>query len=178
MNAASKNKAVFLDRDGVVCEALPRGDYLVSWEQFKLLPGIVEFVAHAKRNGFLVFVVTNQGQIAKGLVDTATVLDINQRMEDLFSGALDKTYMCPHHNTDNCECRKPKPGMLTQAAREFGVDPAQSYIIGDSDKDVLAGAAFGCKTIFLKNEHNAHELARVTPNFVIADLAEAARIIV
>lgn len=170
--AESSKRAVFFDRDGVVCEAMPRGEYLVSWDQFKLTEGITELVDFIRGKGYLAIVITNQGQIAKGLLSEGNLVDIHRRMMELLPGRFDKIYYCPHHDADNCDCRKPKPGMLLKAAKELNVDLSQSYVIGDSDKDVNAGKAAGCKTIFLKNSYNAGELARCSPDFIVTDLKE------
>jgi histidinol-phosphate phosphatase family protein len=167
-----KNKALFLDRDGVICEALPRGEYLVSWDQFKLLEGIKEFLAGAKKKGYKIFVITNQGQIAKGLMKIETLHEVHRKMRELLPGMIDEVYYCPHKNGDGCECRKPKPALMLRAIRDFDVDPAQSFFIGDSDKDVKAGEAIGAKTIFLKNKHNVGELKECSPDFVCDTLAE------
>ncbi|HUX35794.1 MAG TPA: HAD family hydrolase [Candidatus Paceibacterota bacterium] len=166
-------KALFLDRDGVICEALPRGQYLTRWEEFKLMPGISGLIDEAKNKGYLVIVITNQPQISKGIVSEAEVALINNRMNELLDGKLDAIYHCPHRNEDNCDCRKPKPGMLLEAGKDFEIDFSASFFLGDADKDVKAGQDAGCKTIFLKNEHNEEELKNCNPDVVIDALEEA-----
>ncbi|MDO8516260.1 MAG: HAD family hydrolase [bacterium] len=166
-----KNKALFLDRDGVVCEAMPRGEYLVRQEQFKLVPGIAELVGHAKKKGYLVVVATNQGAIAKDLISIDDLESIHENMQGLLTG-IDKVYYCPHYTQHNCACRKPKPGMLTQAAADLDIDLTSSVFVGDSNTDIEAGKAAGCKTIFLNNAWNAHELARCSPDVVVDALAD------
>ncbi len=170
-------KALFLDRDGVICEALPRGKYLTSWGQFKLTNYIADLINYAKNKDYLIIVVTNQSQIAKGLINEQEFNSINEKTKEALSGKLDAVYYCPHRNEDNCDCRKPKSGMLLKAGEDFGIDFSQSFFLGDSDKDMGAGRAVGCKTIFLRNEHNAEELKNCTPNFIINSLEKAAEII-
>lgn len=166
-------RALFLDRDGVVCEALPRGEYLTSLEEFILLPGITELLTASHEKGFLNVVVTNQPQIAKGLISEAELENIHTEMQEQLPKLIDKVYYCPHVGADLCDCRKPLPGMLDRAIEELDIEMHGSYMIGDSDKDVGAGKAAGCKTIFVRNDHNADELAKCTPDFVIEELNEA-----
>ncbi len=168
-----KRPAVFLDRDGVICKALPRGEYLIDWSQFEPLEGIHEFLDEAQKKGYLIFVVTNQGAIAKGLLAEEKLIDIHEKMAGIFKTKFNAIYYCPHHDVHGCECRKPKSGMLRSAEQEFNVDPARSFMIGDSDKDIGAGREFGAKTVFLKNEFNTHELAKCEPDFIVDTLLEA-----
>ncbi len=175
--SAATHKALFLDRDGIICEALPRGEYLVRWDEFKVMSGILELLESAKKRGYKLFVITNQAQIAKGLMRLETLHEIHRKMRELLRGTLDEVYYCPHKEGDGCECRKPKPGLMLRAIKEFDIDPAQSFFIGDSDKDMKAGEAIGAKTVFLKNKYNIEELKKCTPDFVCATLAEIEEII-
>lgn len=170
-------KALFLDRDGVICEALPRSQYLTRWEEFKLMPGIGELIDDAKIKGYLAIVITNQPQISRGMVSEKEIISINGRMNELLDGKLDAVYHCPHRNEDNCDCRKPKPGMLLNAGKDFEIDFSESFFLGDADKDIKAGQAAGCRTIFLNNEHNKEELKNCAPDFVIDSLEEVSKII-
>lgn len=175
-----KTKALFLDRDGIINEALPRGQYLTKVEEFKLKSGIGEIINFAKGKGYLIVVATNQPQVAKGLLTVHGLQEIHNQMSkelELAGAAIDKIYYCPHQNNDNCECRKPKPGMIRRAVAEFNVDAAKSFFVGDSDKDINAGATAGCKTIFVKNEFNGEELKNCRPDFVVSDLTEIKKII-
>lgn len=170
--------ALFLDRDGVICEALPRGEYVTSLEEFSLMPGISELLEAAKAAGFLTIVVTNQPQIAKGLISESELENIHESMLEQLPGLIDKVYFCPHVGADLCDCRKPLPGMLDRAADEMNIEMRGSYIIGDSDKDIGAGQAAGCKTIFIRNDYNSDELARCSPDFVVEELNEAIGLLV
>lgn len=165
-----KNKALFLDRDGVICPEL--GRYRLASDGFQLLPGIKDVVRAAKERGYLVVVVTNQPQIAKGLLSEAELQKLHSDMERLLGYALDGIYHCPHTDADSCTCRKPKAGMLVRAAEELDIDCARSILIGDGDKDILAGQAVGCKTIFVKNKFKEQYLANCTSDYAVRDLSE------
>ena len=143
-------KAIFLDRDGVLNRKAPEGSYITSWEQFELLPGVIEAVRQLRGAGFTVVVVTNQRGVAFGRMSRVELEDIHARLRALFTaqGApLDAIYCCTHDVTDACPCRKPAPGMLLQAARERQIDLQRSWMIGDSDSDIEAGKRAGCRTV-------------------------------
>ena len=149
-------KAVFLDRDGVINRKPDEGKYITRWEEFQILPGAVEAIARLNRAGFSVVVVTNQRCIAKGLLTTAELEVLNQRIAAFLAhgGArIDAIYYCPHETEPACRCRKPAPGMLLDAAGERQIDLRESWMIGDSDTDVEAGKNAGCKTARLSTEH-------------------------
>lgn len=172
-----REKALFLDRDGVICKALPRGEYLVRWDEFELIDGIIELLEAAKKKGYKLLVIANQAQIAKGLMEIETLHEVHKKMRNLLRGLLDEIYFCPHKEGDGCECRKPKPGLAHRAIEEFDIDPAQSFFIGDSDKDIQAGKAIGAKTVFVRNEYNAEELKKCDPDFVCNAVAEILKMI-
>ncbi len=172
-----KNKALFLDRDGIICEALPRGEYLVCWDEFKLMDGVTELFQAAKEKGYKLLVITNQAQIAKGLMKIETLYEVHEKMRELLHGLIDEIYFCPHKEGDGCECRKPKLGLVCRAIEEFDIDPAQSFFVGDSDKDARTGKAMGAKTVFVKNRYNAEELKRCDPDFVCDTLAEMRKLL-
>lgn len=144
------NKAVFLDRDGVINrKARTEDEYVTRWEEMKILPGVEEAIVRLNQGDYRVIVVTNQRSIAKGLI-TAPELDaIHQRMCEHLSSAgakIDGVYYCPHELEPPCGCRKPQPGMLLEAARVHDIDLTASWMIGDSEKDVEAGKKAGCRT--------------------------------
>ncbi len=159
-NLSQKQKAVFLDRDGTINKA---NGFITKPEQFELLPGVADAVKKINRSGYLAIVVTNQPVIARGECTFGELQEIHNKMETELGqhGAfLDAVYLCPHHPDKGfagereeykveCECRKPKPGMLLRAAADFNIDLAQSYMIGDSMQDVEAGNRAGCKKSFL-----------------------------
>ncbi len=145
-------RAVFLDRDGVINRPAPEGLYITSPDDLILLPGASEAISSLNQSGFRVIVITNQRGIARGLVAAEAVEQIHARLRQVVgesSGWIDHIYVCPHDYKDACECRKPKPGMLQQAAREYSLEMDRCWMVGDKDSDVEAGRAAGCRTILL-----------------------------
>jgi D-glycero-D-manno-heptose 1,7-bisphosphate phosphatase len=164
--------AVFLDRDGVINANLERDGKPVAptrIEEFHLLPGVEDAVRRLKGAGYLVIVCTNQPDVATGRTSRAT-LDIMHALvcEKL---VVDDIKVCFHTDKDGCDCRKPKPGMLLAAAREYGIDLAASYMIGDRWRDVAAGRAVGCKTFFV--DYGYQQDGPNEPDYVVASLQQA-----
>lgn len=159
-NLKQKQKAIFLDRDGTINKYF---GFLRDIEQFELLPGVAEAIKRINESGYLAIVVTNQPVIARGEVTKEQLQEIHNKMETLLGveGAyLDAVYFCPHHPHKgyegevpelkiDCECRKPKPGMLLKAAEEFNIDLNNSWMIGDGENDIKAGKAAGCNTALI-----------------------------
>lgn len=159
-NLSNKQKAIFLDRDGVINKYV---GFLRDINQFELIDGVAEAVKKINESGNLAIVVTNQPVIARGEVSFEQLQEIHNKMETLLGkeGAyLDGIYFCPHHPHKGydgeiswlkceCECRKPKPGMLLKAAKEYNIDLSKSWMIGDSESDLKAGELAGCKTAFI-----------------------------
>lgn len=146
------NSAVFLDRDGVINRKAIEGEYITSWEEMELLPGVAEGIALLNRAGFCVIVVTNQRCVAKGLISETDLQDMHTRMREVLArdgAVIDAIYYCPHDLESQCRCRKPAPGMLLEAAKSRSIDLASSWMIGDSDSDIEAGKGAGCRTIRL-----------------------------
>ena len=160
-NLSNKQKAIFLDRDGTINKYV---GFLKNIDEFELVSGAAEAIKMINASGYLAIVVTNQPVIARGDVTYQELTEIHNKMETLLGkeGAyLDGIYYCPHHPHKGyegeirklkieCECRKPKPGMLFKAAEEFNIDLSKSYMIGDSDSDTAAGKTAGCKSIKIK----------------------------
>jgi histidinol-phosphate phosphatase family protein len=134
----SKNKAVFLDRDGVINKN--KINYVKSIKELEILPSIGVSIKKLKNNDYFVIVITNQSSIQKHL--------------QFFNTSIDKFYFCPHMPQENCNCRKPKAGMLMQAISEFNIEPALSWMIGDSDSDIQAGLTAGCRTLKIDDNTN------------------------
>ena len=152
-------RAVFLDRDGVICENRP--DHVKNWDEFQFLPGAKNSLAALSRLGLAVVVVTNQSVIGRGIVSMSTVDDIHRRMMDevaTFGGRIDRVVCCPHHPDENCGCRKPKAGMLLQVANEMGIDLCHSYMVGDAASDLLAGQRAGCRTFMVLTGRGLQQL--------------------
>lgn len=162
-NLRNKQKAIFLDRDGTINKYV---GFLRNINDFELLPTVSKAIKQINKSGYLAIVVTNQPVIARGEVTFSELNEIHNKMETLLGKDgvyLDGIYFCPHHPDSgfesevkelkfDCDCRKPKPGMLIKAAEDFNIDLEQSWIIGDSEHDKGAGEATGCKTkIILTN---------------------------
>ena len=159
-NLKNWQKAVFLDRDGIINKYV---GFLRDIDDFELLPGVSDAIKKINMSGYLAIVVTNQPVIARGEVTFEQLETIHNKMETLLGkqGAyLDAVYFCPHHPHKgyegeraelkiDCECRKPKPGMLLKAAEDFHIDLSESWMIGDSENDMLAGIAAGCRTVLI-----------------------------
>jgi D-glycero-D-manno-heptose 1,7-bisphosphate phosphatase len=148
------SRAAFLDRDGVINRKPPEGQYVTRWEEMHLLPEAAEGIALLNRAGFRVIVVTNQRCVAKGLIATAELESMHERMcrKLAADGAtIDGVFYCPHEKQPACRCRKPAPGMLLDAARAHQIDLKTSWMIGDSEIDVEAGRNAECKTVLLSN---------------------------
>jgi D-glycero-D-manno-heptose 1,7-bisphosphate phosphatase len=158
------NKAVFLDRDGVIIRKPSEGEYVTRWEEMDVLPGVVEAIGLLNRSKFRVIVVSNQRCVAKGLVTAHELESMHRRMcEQLAAGGatIDGVYYCPHEKWPACSCRKPAPGMLLDAARKHQLDLAASWMIGDSEVDVEAGINAGCKTARLLDSDMVDDKANV-----------------
>ena len=166
-------KAVFLDRDGVINRTTIRGGKPyppASLEQLEILPGTAEALAELKRLGYLLIVVTNQPDVGRGTQSRETV----EAMHGALGRALpiDEFIACYHDDRDQCACRKPRPGMLLDAARRLGIDLAASFMIGDRWRDIDAGHAAGCRAIFIDYGYREQSPAN-PPEKSVASLAEA-----
>lgn len=156
-NLKNKQKAIFLDRDGTINKYV---GFLRNIDDFELIDGVAEAIRQINESGYLAIVVTNQPVIARGEVSWEELNEIHKKMATLLGkkGAyVDGIYICPHHPDKgfegerpeykiDCDCRKPKPGLLLNAAKDFNIDLSQSIMIGDSDRDVEAGINAGCKS--------------------------------
>ncbi|RYZ95776.1 MAG: HAD family hydrolase, partial [Sphingobacteriaceae bacterium] len=141
----NKNKAVFLDRDGVLNREM--GDYVCKLEDFHVLDNF-EALKTLQDKGYLLIVATNQGGLAKGWYTEEILGQMHQHLRDVYHAHgvnFTDFYYCPHHPefTGDCDCRKPKPGLLLRGIEKYNIDPAQSYFIGDRDRDVEAGTLAG-----------------------------------
>ena len=168
-NLSNKQKAIFLDRDGTINKYV---GFLRDMDQFELLPNVSKAIKKINDSGYLAIVVTNQPVIARGEVTFDELKNIHNKMETLLGndGAyLDGIYYCPHHPHKgyegeipelkiDCDCRKPKPGMLFQASKDFNIDLEESWMIGDSDNDILAGENAGCKTARVTDEESLYDI--------------------
>jgi D-glycero-D-manno-heptose 1,7-bisphosphate phosphatase len=172
---------IFLDRDGVINRDSP--DYIKSWEEFEFLPGSLEAMAALTGAGYRLIVITNQSIIGRGMVPLPVLEDMFRRMRkavEKAGGKIFDTFYCPHRPDEQCDCRKPEPGLIFQAKTVHGIDLPGTVMIGDNIKDVLCGQNAGCgATILVRTGCGGQaekELAtqQVSPTLVVDDLAAAA----
>lgn len=178
-NLTNKQKAIFLDRDGTINKYV---GFLRNIDNFELIEGVAEAIKLINQSGYLAIVVTNQPVIARGEVTWEELNEIHKKMATLLGkeGAyVDGIYICPHHPDKgfegerpeykiDCDCRKPKPGLLLQAAKDFNIDLSESYMIGDSHRDVETGENAGVKKSILIKENNENALLTII-NKIIKD---------
>ncbi len=167
-------RAVFLDRDGVINRSIVRDGKPYPPEsvaELEILAGVNDALASLRNAGFLNIVVTNQPDVATGRQKIEIIEAMHRRLR--FDLALDDIKVCLHADADGCDCRKPKPGMLLQAAREFGIDLSQSFMVGDRWRDVAAGQASGCVNFFI--DYGYVEKRPEPPYIEVKSLAEASR---
>ena len=192
-----KKKAVFLDRDGVLNEIVynedtEQLDSPLRPSELKLLPGAARAVAELKSAGYHVFVVTNQPAAAKGKTDLGTLFDINKKLMELIPD-IDEVFMCPHHPVGSqkgreregeliceCECRKPKDGLIRQATAKYAIDSDSSYMVGDSHTDIICGRSAKLKTVFIGSLKcdTCKKLGDISPDYVALDIEDAASYII
>ncbi len=184
---SQKRKVVFLDRDGVINEDL---SFIKTPEEFKLYPFAASAIQKLNKAGFLVIVVTNQSVIARNLCTIEILRMIHDKMETELGkeGAyIDKIYYCPHHPDEGfpeenrmfkkeCECRKPKPGMVMQAEREFNIDISNSFLVGDSERDIQCGIAAGVSTVGVKTGNAVK--GKTQPDQMCKNLLDAVDLII
>jgi len=182
-------KAVFLDRDGVLVEDV---DLLTKYEDIKIFNDVVDALRQLKKAGYELIIISNQTVVARGMVNEKDVVflqdEIEKRLVDLGSPKLDGFYFCPHHPNatlpqyrKDCDCRKPKPGLILQAAKEHDIDLTQSFMIGDRITDIIAGSRAGCRTILVETgAHSAPPIQTsesldmtIQPDYICSGLASA-----
>lgn len=166
-----QQKCVFLDRDGVLNRE--RGEYTYKLDEFEVLPGVPEALRLLKQNGYLLIVVTNQGGIAKKLYRKADVKACHNKLQDCCDSLIDAIYYAPGHpNFSESLSRKPDSLMLERAMAKYNIDPAQSWMVGDSLRDIEAADKVGVKSILVGDKYNAG-----TYTLQVKDLWEAAQVI-
>ena len=172
-------RAVFLDRDGTIARDVP---YCSRPEDLELLPGVGEAIRLLNEHGFMVVIITNQSGIARGYFTEEMLERIHQKLKnDLAkSGAhVDAIYYCPHHPNDDCNCRKPKPGLALQAAEEHHIDLTRSFFIGDLLQDIEAGHLAGGKTVLVSPTETSETLLQgeVMPDFTAPNFMQAVQVL-
>ncbi len=179
---------MFLDRDGVLNEPVTDpvsgvAESPLAVEQVRLIPGAAAAAARLAQAGYALVCVSNQPAAAKGKVSVAELLAVHARVTELLAGrgvTFAVSRLCLHHEdgvipglSGPCACRKPAPGMLLDAAAELGIDLAGSWMVGDTDTDIAAGRAAGCRTVLIRHPGSVHKrLQMVSPDFVADSLAD------
>jgi D-glycero-D-manno-heptose 1,7-bisphosphate phosphatase len=170
--------AIFLDRDGVINEN--REDYVKSWEEFIFLPGALTALRHLAFFPGPIIVVTNQSAIGRGIITADAVRDIHEKMcreIEAHGGRIDGIFFCPHHPDQQCDCRKPQPGLLLQAQQRFSIDLTNSYLIGDAAGDILAAQSVGCRAYLVQTGRGRQQsitLRQITSGYrVVPNLSAA-----
>jgi histidinol-phosphate phosphatase family protein len=173
------NKAIFLDKDGTLIHDVP---FNVDPELIRLEDYALESLSLLQHQGFFLIVITNQPGISRGYFKEDALEKVEQKLNEILSQkniSLQGFYYCPHDEKDNCECRKPKAGLLLKAAKEMDIDLSESWMIGDILNDVEAGKRSGCQTILIDNgnetewEYNDYRI----PKYIAKNLKEAADLI-
>jgi len=176
MADAPINKAVFLDRDGVLNRAIVRDGRPyppASLRELELLPGVREACANLHRAGYLLVMITNQPDVARGTQTRDAVDQMNAWIAQELH--LDEVRVCAHDDRDQCSCRKPKPGLIIGAARDRAIDLSRSFLVGDRWRDIEAGRAAGVRTILV--DYRYQENRACAPDRTVQNLAEAADLI-
>jgi len=176
MNRHANDRAVFLDRDGTIMED---SNCVGDFGRVVLIPGAARALKQLRGAGYKLFVVTNQSGVGRGYFTREAVEAIHAHLDEYFGNAgvhFDRYYVCPHHPEDNCDCRKPKPKFLLDAARQHGLDLSRCFMVGDRPSDIQTGANAGTKTILVLTGAGRDTFAKpeVRPDFVAEDIGAAA----
>ena len=170
-------RAVFLDRDGVINRAIVRDGMPyppANFDELEILPGVSDALKKLHAADYLLIVITNQPDVARGTVKKSDVEQINSQLS--FQLPLDDIKTCYHDGSDGCLCRKPLPGALLEAAKEHDIDLSKSFMVGDRWRDIEAGQGAGCKTFFVNYRYI--EQQPEMPDFIVSSLLEAEKIII
>lgn len=173
---SNKKKAVFLDRDGVINKVVyhkevnkPSSPW--RFDEFKIISGIKSPLEKLNKKGFVLFIITNQPDITKGLIEKGLTEKINEILIKEFP--IKEILVCHHQDHHNCDCRKPKPGMIIKLAKKYNIGLEDSFLIGDNWKDIEAGKSAGCKTILINAEYNKG----IKADYRVTNLKDAAKLI-
>ena len=176
-------KAIFLDRDGVINRDPGFGDYIKSWEEFEFLPEAIAAIKRLNKNGYEIFIISNQAGVGRGLYSQAALDDITKNMlREIESqgGKIKSVSYCVHQPDEGCSCRKPQTGMIKKVTEGLDIDFKNTYFMGDSRLDIAAGRNMGCKTILLltgKEDPNNIKDFEYQPDFIKKDLNEAVELV-
>jgi len=175
-----KQKAIFLDRDGVLNRDT---GYVYRVDDLEILPGVGEGLAKLHDAGFLFFVVTNQSGVARGMFSLSDAMKFNEalakKLRDEFQMNIEAFFVCPHHPDGTvakyavkCQCRKPENHFVLSALKDYQIDATKSFFIGDRDSDIECGVRSGLKTILIENPEMKNQVGKSKPDFVIKDFSE------
>lgn len=175
--------AIFLDRDGVINRN--RDDHVKSWREFTFMPTVLESVRRLTETGLPIFIITNQAVVSRGLASEDDIHEIHARMVEAIAeagGRIARVYHCPHDAHEDCDCRKPKPGMLLQAQADFGINLSRSFMVGDAWTDIEAGLSVGARCILVMTGRGQRQFAQTWSRFPVrfgaaCDLADATNMI-
>ena len=169
-----------MDRDGVISKDRP--DYITSWKEFEFIPRSLEAIKALSENGFAPIVITNQSAVHRGLITRNSLEEIHEKMNDAITshgGRIETIYVCPHTPEDGCNCRKPKPGLILQAQKDYHLDLSRIPMIGDDKKDIVAAREAGCGMTILVRTGKGKETERrlreegIIVDYVADDLLDA-----
>ncbi len=180
MNTQNRNKAIFLDRDGVLNKEV---GYLSNPNEFIFLEGSIEALKILKQKDYLLIVITNQAAVARGFLTVETLQVIHNKMVKILKEnkiSLDGIYYCPHHPefTGLCDCRKPNPGMILEAKKKNNIDLDTSYMVGDTLNDIQTGIAAKCNTVLVLTGYGKEEqkkIGSIKPDLIFKNLFEFAK---
>lgn len=156
-------KVIFLDRDGVINKRPPKAEYVKNRKEFKFLPGVIDAISLLSKNGYEIYIITNQAGIARKAMTEEDLLVIHDNMKkelEKHNARISAIYYCPHGWDSDCECRKPKPGLFFRASYEHNFDLTKAIFIGDDERDLQAGDAAGCKTILVEEQNDLLKIAK------------------
>ncbi len=177
-------KNIFLDRDGVINKYPGDRFYVTSLRKFRFLPRAKKAIALLSKKGYKIFVASNQAGVGRGIYAQSTLDAITAKMLkdiELLGGKITKAYYCTHRKEAKCSCRKPKPGMLRKAAKEFKFSLKRAYFVGDTMRDVFTAQAAGCKSVLVltgKEKLANQKNWQAKPDFVFKDLLEVANFLI
>lgn len=179
-SSASSQKIIFLDRDGVINHDSP--NYIKSWAEFNFLPGSIEAINQLTLNAFIIFIITNQSVINRGMVSQKNLEYIHSMMiQEIEKGGgfIKDIFYCPHIPEDRCLCRKPEPGLIYVAQKIYNLDLSAAVMVGDSSKDIECAVNAGCKLSVLVKTGNGNKAQEslfkknIQPDFIANDLRHA-----
>ena len=186
MKLKTKDKIIFIDRDGVINKYPGNFKYVTSWTQFKFLPGVKKALKRLNKAGFKIFIISNQAGVSKGLYSQKALDKLTHNMLagiESYGGKISGVYYCIHRDVDRCSCRKPKPGLIKKALKEHGFAKKQltkTFMVGDSIRDIQTGKNAGCRTILVlsgREKLKDKKAWQIQPDFIAKDLSKATDIL-